>query len=1137
MVHFADAAPVLKENIDRPLRYTPQGKRFVIVNGSEFFNRPLYGSNSPFRVDAGDKPEFSLYLRGRGGNLRLGVKTEQGARWLHDCERIESHYIPGAMMYRIRDPLLGDGEIKLDVIPMHETEGLLVRAARSGGGAVELIWAFGGSTGARGARDGDIGTEREPVSQYFQLKPEYCEGNVAKIQNDASTFSLTSRAATIIGLCPPNSKISISSAAEWNDLSKLIESAPNDQRPIVVSRATLSADAPVMLALQRVPTRSEELPPATNPSTRPAPAPKLLPQYQFAELQSVFDGAMKRREEIASWITVDTPDPYINAAVAAVCIAADGTWDGSDNAIMHGAVAWRMKLLGWRGAYWCDALGQHAKLRQHLGNFIPKQNIDPIPALLPKAEESANLSRNETALHTNGAMSFGHYDMNLVAIDALFRHIMWTGDLDYAREVWPAIERHLAWERRLFRRPFGNEGGADEPLYEAYAAFWASDDVGYNGGGTTVGSAYNYLHNRMAARLAEKLGVNGSKYDREADLICAAMNNHLWLADRGWFAEWKDLLGLGLVHADPALWSFYHAMDSETMDEKRAWQMSRFIDTQLPRIPVRGPNVPAGEWFTLPTTTWMPHAWSTNNVVMAEASHGALAYFQAGRSDVAFQLFKGCVLDSMFLGLCPGNAGMCTALDMLRGERQRDFSDAAGIVSRTIVEGLFGIRPDALSGELTIAPGFPSEWERASIKHPTVAFSYERDGEIERFTTNQNFAQPLKVKLVVPARRVGVKAIRGAGNELTWKCRESAVGKPFIEISAPTRAAQTIEIEWQGEVPAGNGSPIALKANEPFTAVFDADVVAVDDPQHAARELKFEGKRVNGIATGTVGHRTVFAQLKSGAMTWWSPIQFEITALPNPNDQTAVVDWDVRIDSSKVEHVDLKTTFNDRVTQIFKNEYLSPRSPYCSLAVPRHGFSTWCKPTATFEVDDSGLRVTAAKNGGKIALPNDVTLATPGEADAKNILFMSRWDNYPAEAEVALSDSGSQLYLLMTGSTSPMLSRFDNAEVIVTYADGSTQRLPLHNPTTWWPIDQDYCIDDFAFARPEPLPARVDLKTGDVRVLDMATFKAKGKKIDGGAATVLVMNLDKSKQLRSLKVRTIANEVVVGLMAVTVVRN
>lgn len=187
-------------------------------------------------------------------------------------------------------------------------------------------------------------------------------------------------------------------------------------------------------------------------------------------------------------------------------------------------------------------------------------------------------------------------------------------------------------------------------------------------------------------------------------------------------------------------------------------------------------------------------------------------------------------------------------------------------------------------------------------------------------------------------------------------------------------------------------------------------------------------------------------------------------------------------------------------------------------------------------VDDSGLRAAAAKAGDKIMLPNGIPLATPGAAEAKNIAFVSQWDNYPREISVPLAGRSSHAFLMLAGSTTAMQSRFDNGEIVVTYTDGSTSRLALHNPTTWWPIDQDYYIDDFAFARPEPLPVRVDLKTGKVRVLDMASFKGKGGVVAGGAATVLDLALDKSKELKSLTVRSLANEVVIGLMSVTLQR-
>src|SRR5258708_8705779 len=106
VLNLKAATPNLFNAIERPLRYQPVGTDFVIENGPEFFNRSLYCHNSAFRVDAGDKPEFSLYLPGRGGNLRFAIKTRAGAKWLHEFETITARYRPGSMVYEMRDRLL-----------------------------------------------------------------------------------------------------------------------------------------------------------------------------------------------------------------------------------------------------------------------------------------------------------------------------------------------------------------------------------------------------------------------------------------------------------------------------------------------------------------------------------------------------------------------------------------------------------------------------------------------------------------------------------------------------------------------------------------------------------------------------------------------------------------------------------------------------------------------------------------------------------------------------------------------------------------------------------------------------------------------------------------------------------------------
>ena len=640
--------------------------------------------------------------------------------------------------------------------------------------------------------------------------------------------------------------------------------------------------------------------------------------------------------------------------------------------------------------------------------------------------------------------------------------------------------------------------------------------------------------------------------------------------------------------------------------------MSRFVDTQIPHIPIHGAGVPAGGHYTLPTTSWMPYTWSINNVVMAEAVHTSLAYWQAGRGDEAFRLFKGAVLDSMYMGLCPGNVGMTTHFDMARGEAQRDFADAVGVLSRAMVEGLFGVRPDALAGELHVRPGLPRGWERAELRHADFRLAFQRSGLTETYTIEQSFMKPMGLRLHASALREGVTRVSVNGRAAKWRVLEDSVGQPRVEIECEPASLQEIVIVWKGAKTDAAFAPTVVARDGELRAVFGAArLLEVADPQHALGRMTRGANSFRAAAVGVTGHRTAFAKLRQGALVWWSPVAFEIRppleivqaetqdaghlrlrvrnntpnringdvtihtgghvtrtrlALPPfgesgevalasdgllPGSNRVVValgggrsveglvtNWKLSAGAAtRWETVNLSAVFNDRLTRIFRNEYLRPRSSFVSLALPKQGVGSWVHWDEKFEVDDSGLRAVAVRDGGRFHLPQRVPFQTPGAVDANNVAFTSRWENYPREVTVALNGRASHVYLLMAGSTNWMQSRFDNGEVVVAYADGSTERLALRNPTNWWPIDRDYFIDDYAFRRPEPIPPRVDLRSGLVRMLDPSEFKGKGGKVSGGAATVLDLPLRADKELRSLTVRTLANEVVIGLLAATLARD
>jgi hypothetical protein len=1074
------ASPNLDGQLDRPLRYRPEGEDFVIVGGEERFNRPLYGGNTAFRVDGGDRPEFVLYLPGRGGNLRLGLRQGSRMKWLHDAARIETRYRPGELRYEITDPLLGPrGRLELHVLALHETDGIAARYrwVSSAGPApdLDLVLAFGGVNGERGRRDGDIGTERVPIGEWFQLRPEFCTDNTIAIAG--STFELRAAVARIAGALPAGAKLAVADARHWNDLPALATSSAGGA-PVVFATLPLRAK-PAYFSLQRLgqAADSPELSTyrdVTAGAARPAPAAPLAPAYLPADVPAAFARARESARLVRERVVVNTPDPHLDAAVGALNAATDAVWDGPQQAVMHGAIAWRARLLGWRGAYAMDALGWHERTRAYLRYWAGRQNTGAVPATIPPAEAATNLARNPAAIHSSGDLSNSHYDMNLAYIDVLFRHLLWTGDRDLARELWPVVERHLAWERRLFRREFGPE---KLPLYEAYAAIWASDDLQYHGGGVTHASAYNAWHNEMAARVARWLGHDPASYEREARLIRRAMNELLWVEEQGMFAEYRDWLGEQRVHPSAALWSFYHVLDAGGLvSDARAFRMTRYVETRLPRLPVRGPGLDAPHYLYA-TSDWMPYTWSINNVVFGENMHTALGFWQVGRGDEAYALFRAAILASMYMGIAPGNVGTLNYLDVHRRESQRDFADGAGTMSRALVEGLFGVRPDAIDGVVLVQPGWPSQWSFASLRTPAFDLRFDRHEARDTYLFQSRLPALQRARLRLQVHGAPARVTVG-GKRVEPVISRDALGRHWLEVAYPLSGRVAVVIDrsiaapgLEFGAPPARLPPVATPALPPEAAPIDVARVIV--PPRA---------------------------------------RFEVVPLAN--------------------------AFNDRVTGIFRpGKYVSPRSPFASLAMPSQGIGSWAgHVNASARIDDAGLRRVAALNGGRFPLPNGVPLATPGAPDDANVAFVSQWDNYPRSVSVPLSGRARGVFLLMAGSTNHMQSRFDNGEVVVEYADGSRERLLLHNPTNWWPIDQDYFIDDFQFRRPQPIPWRVDLATGKLRQEDAATFKGRGGPVDGGAATVLELALDVGKPLRSLTVRAIANEVVIGLMAATLVR-
>lgn len=1103
--------PLMESMTRRPLRYKPVAGEFVIRNGKEFFNRPIYGVSTPtqsgdFRVDAGDLPEFSMYLPGHGGNLKLGFigADRKASKWGADADEVIARYRPGRMIYEIRDGLLGKRTLRAELLTTGEGAGFMVKLEGQGMPAgTRLAWAFAGVSGRKGQRNGDIGCERQPVSEFFQVRPEECDGNQYTFEGTAGTrriARLTSKTAEIALSFPVDSLLSAVGFDSWDrpPYSGSTLRGTFDNPQMMLAGSVEFGRVPLFISIIR-----------TGEGMLDGPS----------DFTKAFAVRSEQVEAIAKALQVDTPDEYMNAAAGNFGIAAETIWDQKNECVLHGGVAWRTMLAGWRGPYNLDALGNHDRAVQEFRHWLKRQNTTPVttgdPAIGPW-DPNMHLARKEGMLHSNGDLSNNHYDMNMVFMDVLLRHLMWTGDVEFAREVWPALQRHLAWEHRLFRRTYTGAGGKELPLYEAYAAIWASDNLQYNGGGAAHSSAYNVFAFRTAAKIAKLLGEDGSAYEAEAELIHQGMQELLWIPGQGAYGESKDLLGPQTLYTNPALWTVYHPIDSEVPTPREAWQMVAERLAVLKHVPVHGDGVPEGGWYMLSCSDWLPYMWSLNLLLLAENAHMALAMWQTEMRDEAYRVFKGNLLDSMYMGVCPGDFHMTSALDVHRQEAQRDFGDPLGISSRALVEGLFGVQPDLITGEIRIRPGFPSDWDHASLKHKDFDFAWKREGMRETYEFTSRLAQEAPLALRLPARTTSLPMMMSNGRRVECAFDATAVGAPMLTVKVLASRTNAITVEWHGRAPIAAPAQQSYRVGEAVELPAGVELAGVDDPQ----------KSLSGGHVAKTGFHTVFANIHEGDCTWSMPISFE--GLAGVPKFVAVPRIPAEVPG---EQLNLSSLLKHNVTEIFTRVYAGPRSQYCSLAFPDNLLGGWANPDGRASIDDAGLRAA----GGLLKTALGVDFATPA-GNAPNCLFLSHWKQDESAVKIPLSGRAHGVYLLMAGSTLPQCSRMEHGTVSVTYSDGASAKLSLRNPETWWPIEQDYLLDDYLFVNSAPLPPRVDLRSGKTRILDPVDFYGKGRTVPGGAATILYLELDPVKDLASLQIEVDLYGIVVGLMAATLAR-
>jgi hypothetical protein len=759
------------------LRYTAEGREIVGRNRTCFNNRPLYCNPGTEGVAlAGDRPMVRLLANSLvcGGFSAAIVRGGHG-KWFHDYAEVESRYRCGRMKWRIADPGLPKVDVTIETVPLQDVAGFALKLNATGLQAGDkLVWAFGGAMNEERSRwcwdpimggNPNVHKSGPPKPELkWSMVPEWCRGNSVRIEDQVFRLSATSDAAqATVGRSDRVGKLHVADVSAWANPAALAATAA-DKLPMVCGVIDLkTGQDEVFWALESAPAKART-------ETLQVVAPAKAFRDAAAYLESI------------ERVQVDTPDPRLDAAVAAVCHPIDAACDRNPFIFRHGCMAYSIHFLGWRVICGSTALGWHERVGGNAAYYVAHQVKEDKARLQPQADVTRRYCHEGSQSRFFGrghiANSPGMYDTQSQFFDQTLRDWRWTADPQLEKLLRPALELQLEWARECFDPD-------DDGLYESYINTLPTDSVWYNGGGSVEESAYAYYGHLAARDMARRAGdaAAAARHQARAEKIRHALTKVLWLNDRGHFGLYVEQGGHHRVHGDAWLYSEFLPIDAGMATPEQALQALYYTEWGLERI-----HLPFGGQLCQPSN-WVPSKWSVRDMFGGDMWHLALAYFQTGLADKGWDLLEGAMLETAYAGAVPGGFSHVGA--------GTDFSDCKDMFARAVVEGLFGYDPDYPNGLVHLRPAFPSSWPKASIRTPDYTFDYQ-NGEVVRYRLT--LAREAEVDFRLPVRAEHIRRVTLNGREVPWKA-EGGFGCTWLRLRTPKTSRAEVVIETARRLP------------------------------------------------------------------------------------------------------------------------------------------------------------------------------------------------------------------------------------------------------------------------------------------------------------------------------------------------
>ncbi len=1095
----------------RTTHYTPTENGYGISGSSEVFNRTLYGSHfnddkpERFFTFAGDVPQFMgavcdwtadaegvpgtvtfqrkcgvlvsglAITPGRRSQFYYSEDIDQTSRWFHNSEDIYAEFKTGWMEYTLSQmsSWFPDVRVSIEAYPLLPDDGYLVHYRCHTDQRVYFTAGFGGITDIQARFE-----YRDEPRRYFT--GENVKGNRVTIgKNRACVTHTDGKTMRVATSFPADFALGSAKVMAERYPSTFLTSVPENEDDQVVK---------ISAAIEPEQTLDGYIIALYNSDDQ-----------TLDKWLSMEDPVAYIKQQIyakVACIGVATPERNLDLTIDPTVIALDSAWH--KDSFYHGSFAYHAPFLGWRNWYapaqlgWCDRMEKTIDMWL---SYISKGDVDdervwydaePIPDGENKFQKRWHIQENPVGrlpavLKPDGSAEYGPYNMQECALDMMLYYIEWTGDMALAEKHFDDMCAMVQWEKRTFDPD-------DDGLYQNFLNTWISDGHNYDGAGCAQSSAYNYRANLVLGKIAQRIGRDPEPWFKQAKKIKKALNEKLWIANDGVIAESLDTVGNCMIHPSAELATVYHVMDSDMIDDYRAYRTLRYTEHHLRNI-----VTPGTQGRLCYSSAWLPKQYSNCGIFPAENAHLALMYFKLGLKEEGKKLLDG-IADCYYTGKNPGLAAHIQSAMCASDFGDIDFSDVAGTYLRLVVEGLFGIRIDHLENVVHIAPGFPADWEHASLSLKDIALQYTRRGNQELFDISCERQERKRFR--VPMRAADIEAVMLNGEPVSYEI-VAAPNCSFIVVeTGKTGRLQLRVMHGSKPVPTVTVPQTVLEGSRFVFAVKDGTLMDVLDISETLTDIKIVGNKVYANAKAVPGDHTLFIRTKAGQYDTWLAADYEIIAEETEAEPACDADF---------EPVDISALFNCNMTEVHEKAYVSPRPTAYSMSVFQNGrySHNWNQyGWRQVYIDDSYFR----NSGGRVHSPSGIPFVTPEEKE--NLACVSLYDVFPTAMEVPLNGKAKELAVLFVASTYCMQTLVENARITVTYADGTTEVKKLIYPVN---------VDDWL----------TSALTTEGEIFYFNNFNH---------ATVQNVRLDPDKELASVKIEAVANEVILGVAGISIGR-